>query len=34
MSIKHVHKSFMSINKKTLFYVNFSSIITQMKKQE
>ena len=34
MPIKHVHKSLADINEKTFFYINFSSIVTQMKKQK
>ena len=35
MPIKQVHKSFMSINKKTFFNINFFfSFVTQMKKQK
>ena len=34
MPIKHVHKSPASINEKPFFYMNFSSVITQMKKQK
>ena len=34
MPIKHVLKSFTSINEKTFFYMNFPSIVTQMKKQK
>ena len=32
MPIKHKHKSLASINKKTFFYINFSSIVRQTKK--
>ena len=34
MPIKHKHKSLANINEKTFFDINFSSIITQMKKQK
>ena len=34
MPIKHVHKSPASINEKPFFYMNFSSVITQMKKEK
>ena len=34
MPIQHIHKSLASINEKTFFYNNFSSIISQMKKQK
>ena len=34
MPIKHVHKSPASINEKPFLYMNFSSVITQMKKQK
>ena len=34
MPVKHVHKSLTNINEKTFFYMNFPSIITQMKKQK
>ena len=33
-SIKHLIKSLAGINKKTFFYINFSSIVTQTKKQK
>ena len=31
MPIKLIHKSLASINEKTFFYINFSSIVTQQK---
>ena len=34
MSIKQIHKSLASVNKKTFFYISFSSIATQTKKQK
>ena len=34
MPIKHIHKSLAIINKKTFFYISFSSIATQTRKQK
>ena len=34
MPVKLVHKSLASINKETFFYINFSHIITETKKQK
>ena len=34
MPIKHVHKLLASINEKTLFDINFSSIVIETKKQK
>ena len=34
MPIKYIHKPLASINEKTFFYINFSSIVTQTKKQK
>ena len=33
MPVKHVHNSLTSINEKTFFYINFSSVVTQIKNQ-
>ena len=34
MPIKYIHKPLASINETTFFYINFSSIVTQTKKQK